>query len=72
MQAYQGQYDQALAYIDQALALGGKSSNYVYKIDLLRDIGRHDEAERVKQAFMESLKSQPRRYLAYAKLLEAL
>ena len=72
LQAYQGQYDQALAYIDQALALGDKPSNYVSKIELLRDIGRHDEAERVKQAFRESLKSQPRRYLAYAKVLEGL
>ena len=72
LQAYQGQYDQALAYIDQALALGGRPSNYFYKINLLRDIGRHDEAERVKQAFRESLKSQPRRYLAYAKVLEGL
>ena len=72
VQAYQGQYDQALAYTDQALALGGRPSNYVYKIELLRDIGRHDEAERVKQAFRESLKSRPRRYLAHAKLLEGL
>ena len=72
VQAYQRQYDQALAYIDQALALGGRPSSYFYKIDLLRDIGRHDEAERVKQAFMASIKSQPRRYLAYAKVLEGL
>lgn len=71
LQAYQGQYDRALAYIDQAL-VGGKPSNYVYKIELLRDIGRHDEAERVKQAFRESLKSWPRRYLANAKALEGL
>ena len=71
LQAYQGQYDRALAYIDQAL-VSGKPSNYVYKIELLRDIGRHDEAERVKQAFRESLKSQPRRYLANAKVLQGL
>lgn len=72
LQAHKEQYDQALAYIDQALELGGKPSNYVYKINLLRGIGRHDEAERVKQAFRESLKSRPRRYLAYAKLLEGV
>lgn len=72
LQAHQGQYDQALAYIDQALELGGRPSNYVSKISLLRDIGRHDEAERVKQTFRESLKSRPRRYLAYAKVLEGL
>lgn len=72
LQAHKEQYDQALAYIDQALALGGKPSNYVYKINLLRGMGRYDEAERVKQAFRESLKSRPRRYLAYAKLLEGL
>ena len=72
VQAYQGQYDQALAYTDQALALGGRPSSYFYKIDLLRDIGRHDEAERVKKEFRESLKSRPRYYLAYAKVLEAL
>lgn len=71
LQAYNGQYDRALAYIDQALA-SGKPSNYVYKIELLRDIGRHDEAEQVKKEFRESLKSQPRYYLAYAKVLEAL
>ena len=72
LQAHKEQYDQALAYIDQALALDGKPSNYVYKINLLRGMGRYDEAERVKQAFRESLKSRPRRYLAYAKLLEGL
>lgn len=72
LQAHKEQYDQALAYIDRALALGGKPSNYVYKINLLHSIGRHDEAERVKQTFRESLKSQPRRYLAYAKVLEGL
>ena len=72
LQAHKEQYDQALVYIDQALELGGKPSNYVYKINLLRGMGRHDEAERVKQAFRESLKSGPRRYLAYAKVLEGL
>ena len=72
LRAHKEQYDQALAYIDQALALGGKPSNYVYKINLLHGMGRHDEAERVKQAFRESLKSQPRRYLAYKKVLEGL
>ena len=72
LQAHKEQYEQALAYIDQALELGGKPSNYVYKINLLRGIGRYDEAERVIQAFRESLKGQPRRYLAYAKVLEGL
>ena len=72
LQTYQGHYDQALAYTDRALALGGRPSSYFYKIDLLSDIGRHDEAERVKQAFLASIKSQPRRYLAYAKVLEGL
>ena len=69
---YNRQYERALDYIDSALAVSGKPSNYIYKIKLLRDMGRADEAARVKQAFRESIKGQPRDYLAYAKLLEAL
>ena len=69
---YNRQYERALDYIDSALAVSGKPSNYIYKIKLLRDMGRADEAARVKQAFRESIKGRPRDYLAYAKLLEAL
>lgn len=72
LRVYNRQYERALDYIDSALAASGKPSNYIYKINLLRDMGRADEAARVKQAFRESIKGQPRRYLAYAKLLEAL
>ena len=69
---YNHQYERALDSIDSALAVSGKPSNYIYKINLLRDMGRADEAARVKQAFRESIKGRPRDYLAYAKLLEAL
>lgn len=69
---YNRQYERALDYIDSALAVSGKPSNYIYKIKLLRDMGRADEAARVKQAFRESIKGRPRDYLAYVKLLEAL
>ena len=72
LRVYNHQYERALDYIDSALAVSGKPSNYIYKINLLRDMGRDDEAARVKQAFRERIKGRPRDYLAYAKLLEAL
>ena len=72
LQLYNGQYDRALDYINSALAVNSKPSNYIYKINLLRNIGRDDEAAKVKQAFRESIKGRPRDYLAYAKMLEAL
>ena len=72
LQLYNRQYERALDHINSALAVNSKPSNYIYKINLLRNIGRDDEAARVKQEFRESIKGRPRDYLAYAKLLEAL
>ena len=72
LRVYNRQYERALDYIDSALAVSGKPSNYIYKINLLRDMGRDDEVARVKQAFRQRIKGRPRDYLAYAKLLEAL
>ena len=72
IQVYNHQYERALDYIDTALAAGRKPSHYIYKIRLLRIMGRTGEAERVKKEFREKIRGRPRDSLAYAKLLEEL
>lgn len=71
LQVYNGRYERALGDIDMALAAGGQPPNYIYKIRLLRGLGKTDEVERVKQEFREKMKGRPGS-LAYARLLEEL
>jgi protein O-mannosyl-transferase len=63
------QYERSLYYISEALNRSTKPSNYLYKIKLLRTMGRNDEADALIEKFKESVSKNPRTYLAYYKML---
>lgn len=69
---YGKDYDKALEYIGEALRHRSADSYYLYRIRLLKIMGRDQEAHQGIRVFRERINTNPKKYLIYNKLLATL